>query len=87
MANGVNAQEGISHWGIFPTLATDFVQINNQGESAEMQMLDANGKVIFTEKITSNSQKVIDLMNVPSGVYWVQRIQNGKLETRKMVKM
>jgi hypothetical protein len=87
MANGVVAQEGNSPWGIFPTLATDFVQINNQGGSAEMRMLDANGKVILTEKITSNSQKVIDLMNVPSGVYWVQRIQNGKMESRKMVKM
>ncbi len=87
MANGVTSQQEKLSWNIFPTLATDFVQINQEGFNAEIQILDANGRVVLNEKLGNQSQKVVELSGFQSGTYFVQMMQNGKMETRKMVKM
>jgi len=87
MVNGVtNSQEKLS-WNVFPTMATDFVQINQEGFNSEVQILDANGRVVLKEKLGNQTQKVIELSGFPSGTYFVQMNQNGQMETRKMVKM
>jgi hypothetical protein len=39
------------------------------------------------EKLGNQAQKVVELSGFQSGTYFVQMIQNGKMETRKMVKM
>lgn len=87
MANGVSSQQEKLSWNVFPTMATDFVQINQEGFNAEIQILDANGRVVLKEKLGNQAQKVVELSGFQSGTYFVQMIQNGKMETRKMVKM
>ena len=87
MANGVTSQQEKLSWNVFPTMATDFVQINQEGFNAEIQILDANGRVVLKEKLGNQAQKVVELSGFQSGTYFVQMIQNGKMETRKMIKM
>ncbi len=87
MANGVTSEESKFSWNVFPTLATDFVQVKNEGSSSEIQILDAHGKVVLKEFMGNQSNKTIDVAGFHSGAYFVQMIQNGKIETRKMVKM
>jgi len=87
LANGVTSQQEKLIWNVFPTLATDFVQINQEGFNAEIQILDANGRVVLNEKLGNQSQKVVELSGFQSGTYFVQMMQNGKMETRKIVKM
>ena len=67
---------------LHPNPANDFLQLTTENPTGEYQLLDAQGRVIKTEKIHS-SQQLIDLSTLQSGVYFIAIDGNVKRFLKK----
>jgi hypothetical protein len=60
-----------------PNPTNDFIELTTEKPTGAYQLLDAQGRIIITEKIHS-SQQLIDLSNLQSGVYFIAIDENVK---------
>lgn len=73
---------------IYPQPAKDFFIIenfdNNIFSNVKLDILDASGKIIFSEKLTSRKQKVdISLLN--NGLYVIKMTSDSQILTQKLI--
>jgi hypothetical protein len=70
---------------IFPNPASDAVQIvTSVGENADMQLLDASGKIVKSWKSTGKLYK-LDLSGFVDGVYFVSQTKDSKTVIQRLV--
>jgi len=77
-------------WEIYPTLASDFIRINYQSNTAkQVNLIDINGQFLQQFMIDENSgqQLVIDLKDVSFGIHFVQMVaESGVVVSKTFVK-
>ncbi|KAF0130228.1 MAG: hypothetical protein FD155_2014 [Bacteroidetes bacterium] len=70
---------------LFPNPASDAVQIvSTLGENADMQLLDASGKIVKSWKSTGKLYK-LDLSRFVDGVYFVSQTKDSKTVVQRLV--
>ena len=71
---------------VFPNPAERVLNVNLDGIDgiAEIQMFDVNGVQVL-RKMTSNRNNQLEMAQLPSGVYMLKVVQNGKLITKSKV--
>jgi len=57
-------------FSIHPNPTNDFIQLSTENPTGEYQLLDAQGRIVKTEKIHTTNQ-LIDLTRLQSGIYFV----------------
>ncbi len=84
-------QESKISFNLFPNPANDFLTIElslaNSIEgvvSTEMQILDLSGKIVLHILLTQTTE-LIDVKNLPNGMYIVQLLSAGSIDTKKIV--
>ena len=72
-----------------PTSAEINLEIKENSEILTLQILDASGKLIFTDSYSGNSIKKIDFSSYADGLYLLQvsSPENGLLKTFKIQKL
>jgi len=77
-------------WEIYPTLASDFININYESNAAkQVSLIDINGQILQQFMLDENSgqQLRIDLKDVPVGIHFVQLVtEDGVLVSKTFVK-
>ena len=67
----------------------DFVNLSIEEENDNLNTVyihDVNGKLIFTEQIISNQNKIIDTQNWAHGVYFVTVNGKNNIQKTKIIK-
>lgn len=76
---------------IFPNPANDkfYVQVAGINENGTLQITDANGRQLRTEKVQLNvtSSFSIDIKYIPRGSYYLQVITKDKTQTIKFIRL
>lgn len=73
---------------IFPNPATDIlnVKIPEKFKSSEIKLTNIIGKTVLNIKL-NNSNNILNIRNLPSGIYFVSIISNGSIiNTQKLIK-
>ena len=70
---------------IYPNPSTGKIFIDSQ-ESINYSVLDIDGRIILPQKSLSNTNEIIDLSNLPSGIYLLKLFNNQHTELRKIIK-
>ncbi len=67
---------------LYPNPASRFVNIHSESTVSKVAVFDLSGK-----KLSEQTSTQIDVSSLPSGIYIVQiKLENGKTQTRKLVK-
>ncbi|MBC7774195.1 MAG: T9SS type A sorting domain-containing protein [Phycisphaerae bacterium] len=67
-----------------PNPAHDFVNINNLPSGGRLEIVDFNGKLIQTERLSAGSHS-LNISEVPDGVYLVRFFEGGEVWAEKLV--
>ena len=72
---------------VFPNPATNqfTVQVENPNKSYSINVYNLLGQNVFTENDVYNKQKIISTRNWSKGVYYVQVLQDGKVDVKSVV--
>ncbi len=72
---------------IFPNPASDALVVNlpNQQQIQQIRLLTISGQVVFESRYATN-EAVIDLKNLPVGIYVVEVTSEGKRMTQKFIR-
>jgi hypothetical protein len=71
---------------IYPNPVSDKLWLETDGSVTEVEVIDLNGKLIFTSKVNSNRES-LDLAQLPAGFYIVHVInQDGHRDSKRFVK-
>ncbi len=71
---------------IFPNPATSELIITSLSYIGKIQIVDALGKVVFSDNANYAAQTKIDISNLAKGVYFIQINDGSKVSTRKFIK-
>jgi hypothetical protein len=63
--------QATAKFSLHPNPTNEFIELTTEKPTGEYQLLDAQGRIIKTEKIHS-SQQLIDLSTLQSGVYFIE---------------
>ena len=55
-------------------------------DNSEVSLVDVNGRVVLSQKFAEATTAVFNVADLASGVYFVQIVSNGTIETMKIVK-
>lgn len=69
--------QATAKFSLHPNPANDFIELTIEKPTGEYQLIDAQGRLIRTEKIISSTQQ-IDLKGIQSGIYFVEIDGNVK---------
>ena len=71
---------------VFPNPAERIINVNLEGVEgkSEIQLFDVNGVQVM-RKFTTNRNNQLEMAQLPSGVYMLKLVQNGKLLTKTKV--
>jgi len=74
-------------FNVFPNPTSDNlnIQISSSINNALVELLDLQGRLIYTQKIT-NSNSIIDMHNFKNGVYFARLSSDRNTTTRRIVK-
>jgi len=70
---------------IYPNPTSSIVTINNSLAKGNVTLVDLSGRVVMNKAITS-AQQVLNVEDLPTGIYTLLLNQNGILKTSKLVK-
>ena len=74
----------VSSVNVYPNPANDMVVVSNEDELIDrISILDISGKDLWSENILSNT-KLIDLTDLPNGLYSIQVESGNRREVRKL---
>ncbi len=90
VVTGLEKTKGINlSVSAYPNPTTDFLELKVESEKLKdlsFQLFDMNGKLLQSEKITSNQTSIV-MSNLVSGIYFVKVIQvNKEIKTFKIIK-
>jgi len=68
---------------LFPNPATDFIEISNLNKGDQLKLLDRSGRIINSININSDSSTRLELDDLESGLYFIQR----RNEIKKLIKL
>jgi hypothetical protein len=72
-----------------PTKGNVMLDIEGESDGFVVNLLDMNGKAVYTESIgsvTSGVRKMIDLTHVAKGIYFLRLDDGQSFVTRKLIK-
>jgi hypothetical protein len=77
----------IAQSGIYPNPAKDkiTVQLNELNGTANITVTDINGKMVMQQR-SADVTTELNISKLPSGIYMVKAIENGKINNWKFVK-
>lgn len=75
LCTGIEEAIAANAMKLYPNPATNMVTVN-AANLAEVQLLDVSGRLLQRFKVNNSSNTVLDVSNVPSGMYLVQGIRN-----------
>ena len=75
--------EGVS---IYPNPTASILNIKMNQDNSEVSLVDVNGRVVLSQKFAEATTAVFNVADLASGVYFVQIVSNGTIETMKIVK-
>jgi thiol-disulfide isomerase/thioredoxin len=80
--------EALSHSGIYPNPATEYVEIIATKPINNIQIIDEQGKKIIINAINSGENKYkLDLNTLSPGVYMLQIISDDEIQVKKIIKL
>jgi hypothetical protein len=83
----VNVEElNTAGFAVFPNPASDVINVNLSTEmaNASFTLIDASGRVVIEQPL-SKKFNVIDIASLEKGIYVIQVMNNGVLNTKKVV--
>lgn len=81
---GIN-QVAEFNFQLSPNPAQQFVQINTNAKNPTLSIIDAIGRTVKTANL-NDANNIININELPSGVYFVQLVSNGAKSTKKLIK-
>ena len=75
--------EGVS---IYPNPTTSILNIKMNQDNSEVSLVDVNGRVVLSQVFSEATTAIFNVADLASGVYFVQIVSNGTIETMKIVK-
>jgi hypothetical protein len=69
---------------VYPNPTRDFINIITGSDQSEAFIYDMNGALLKHCEI--KSQDMIDLQNLPKGIYCIRILSNGTVYTRKIIR-
>ncbi|MEP6648007.1 MAG: ASPIC/UnbV domain-containing protein, partial [Saprospiraceae bacterium] len=70
-----------------PTSGMSYLFVKSSSQ-VNLEVTNTSGKMLYAKKETPvNGEATIDFSSYPSGVYFVRMIQDGKMHTRKVLKL
>lgn len=86
--SGMGAGEAtISQLGVFPNPAEDVLHVTfpiGMNGRAELQVLDASGRVVRQRVLSATTRTTIDLGGLPNGLYTVKALVGGTMATARV---
>lgn len=67
---------------IYPNPANDWLTVEG-AEGGTVRIVDARGIVVY-QQLSRSSQEVVPVQQLPSGIYWVSVIQQGRWAARRV---
>lgn len=89
--NNISSVEDLgsnSTFNIYPNPANTYINITYSGLTPmpdNYEIIDASGKVIAKEKISSAGSTLIDVSHFPSSIYLIHLLENGKIIGSKKI--
>lgn len=77
----------INNWSVYPNPATTYLQLDFSGNlavDAQVVLMNFNGQIVATFDRTALENKMLELPNLPNGLYLLQIQNNGKTLTQKL---
>lgn len=78
---------------LFPNPANEYIQIKNLSQTlsigATYQLMDVSGRVIETGSLNNNQgefNQTISVQNLPSGIYFLHLMDQGRISSKKFIK-
>lgn len=72
---------------LFPNPSSDFIHITGlKSGKAVIQIINNAGKIVKAVNFENEGLKIINIQNLPSGIYYVQVEQNNEVKSLKFVK-
>ena len=71
--------------GIYPSITNGYFSVNGALPGAAMQIIDMQGRVV-QKRILKSPAEYTDISSLPAGVYMVQVLQKGSIESFKILK-
>lgn len=79
----INAETGMSFWPNPTNGAIEFM-LPEQAVSAQVELYDIAGKLVFQQQVTADNRK-LNLGELPNGAYVIKATSNGKVFTSKLI--
>lgn len=76
-----------SDWSVYPNPANDrmYIHLNQTTTSALVQVIDLHGKSIFSHISSGSGDISLDVSALPSGIYGMQMLVDGKMGVKLVV--
>ena len=73
------------HLTFFPNPANSTITLNNSIENGVLSIFNLSGQQVFSKSINS-SEKLVNISNLPTGVYTISLNQNGVISTSRLTR-
>lgn len=87
---GVNDISNVNDIVLSPNPVNDILRINLQGQMAKskVEIYDANGQIVLSREngIVNDGEIEFNLVELPSGIYFIQLRSNGNTYSKKFIK-
>lgn len=87
---GVNDISNVNDIVLSPNPVNDILRINLQGqmEKSKVEIYDANGQIVLSQEngIVNDGEIEFNLVELPSGIYFIQFRSNGDTYSKKFIK-
>ncbi len=72
---------------ISPNPSSGLISVHAAGEMQLIKVRDLLGRIVLTQAGNTNTTAILDLSNLPRGIYWVELIQkNGDVVNQRIIK-
>ena len=77
----------IENINVYPNPMVDQIEISLPVESGIVSILDVNGKVVFSQRLSDLENSIIDVDNLNQGIYFINVMtESNKVYIKKFVK-
>lgn len=78
------------YFTLYPNPCVNYISVNASGlfqdRIVDLEIIDVNGRLIYSEKVFSGRRKMISVSEFPAGIYFVRMKIDGKEVSKKLLK-
>ncbi len=74
-----------NEWGVYPSPASQQITVSSRNPIDRISIFSIYGNAVFTQKNLHKNQVTIEVNNYPAGIYFVQIVQRGGRNSKKII--